>query len=235
MTEPLEPQFPLPPSAPVVMPPDNSIIPRVNAKRETSQKSQPTGALSRRAALSIAGVVVFGMAVGKQVFGPTPQERIATLRQRIAERDGTTPAPSQPVIASAGMLTNGMTPADLKTRKLVVGVLLTDLGITLGELVGAFDTFFHPSFEAIDANRFILRVAGTDPLTTTSVEYAFRFVVVDGPEAYGQRHTEFQGRAVVFDVLAYNRLTLPVDEAMGVITVLHSQALRNRRAMASGG
>ncbi|KAB0677232.1 hypothetical protein [Aureimonas leprariae] len=210
---------------------------------------------SRKYVLLVAGLVVFAGGAYKSVFGPTSAERSTAVRADLAAKHGndastaTSTAPLSPVApvvvdagngaggnpfgwlwsAATGTMTNGMAPSELMRRKLVAGPMLSDIGFTLGELVAGFDTYMHPSFEPMDADRFILRISGTDPLSKATYEYAFRFVATDGPEDFPSRHVEFTGPAVIITDLALNGELLGENDAFTILLQLQQQARIMRR------
>lgn len=80
------------------------------------------------------------------------------------------------------------------------------LQFSLGQLVRFLQSRnVDISWEPVDHRTFVLRASGIDVLTTEAAEFAFQFVLLDGPVVEGQLIGTFVGPAVGLEGMALNR------------------------------
>lgn len=99
------------------------------------------------------------------------------------------------------------------------------MGFTLRETVGLFSDA-TVTYEPFDSRIFVMRLAMTNHMTREPLEFAFRFVAVDGPEGFGA--ARFAGPSVVLDHTAINRVEVSADEGAELIFNIRTQVLAMR-------
>lgn len=161
---------------------------------------------SWRAALLAAGLVTLTVAGWNLAFGPDAQTRLA--ERRIAA------------------LFPGGEPSDaLLDRPIVFGPPWTDLGFSLRETATLFADAVV-TYEPLNPQAFIMRISGTNQMTLEMLEFALRFVAVDGPEGFGG--ARFTGPSLILDHTATNGVEATADESAELIFTIRAQVLALR-------
>ena len=162
---------------------------------------------SWKGALLMAAVVTIGVTGYKAAFGPDTATRIAELRQRAA-------------------FPGGQPSAEIMTRPIVGGPVVTPFSLTLREFLDAFEDVTQ-TFEPVDERAFVVRLSGTDPMTRQPQEWAFHFGLVDGPQDVALAAV-FEGPALHALGMAYNGVTLSPLELFTVLNTAAGAAQKAR-------
>ena len=123
----------------------------------------------------------------KLMFGKTGATRIAERRLAVAFPDG---RPND----------------EIMKRQVAAARPYVGLQFSLGQLVRFLQSRnVDISWEPVDHRTVVLRASGIDVLTTEATEFAFQFVLLDGPVVEGQLIGNFVGPAIGLEGMALNR------------------------------
>jgi hypothetical protein len=106
----------------------------------------------------------------------------------------------------AAIFPGGQPNAEILKRQIAVARPYVGLRISLHQLVSYLKSRnLELTWEPVDHRNFVLRASGIHVLTTEATEFAFQFVLLDGPVIDGQLIGNFVGPAVGLEGMALDR------------------------------